>query len=107
MLSNQDLVQVISDLSYKPGWEFRSKFWPSAGVLSLEIIGRVQHSATLEPVKFAMARVVPPCAKVHEAAFLGWWKTLLVEAEMHELREFARYRGDLIDNPHAVLAVDA
>jgi hypothetical protein len=107
MLSNQDLVQVISDLAYKPGWEFRPKFWPGAGDMTLEIIAQVQHSETLEPARFAMARIVPQCAKTHEAAFLGWWKTLLIEAEMHELREFARYQGDLIDNPHTVMAVDA
>jgi hypothetical protein len=35
-----------------------------------------------------------------EAVFLGWVRHQLIKAEMHELDEFFRYRGILVNDPH-------
>lgn len=90
-----DVNEVIAELSYKPGWKFRAvRGW-------LIITAEVIHSETFQPVTFEIQRIIPRIATKGEAAFLSWWEDILMEAEFHELREFARYQGELIDNPHA------
>ncbi len=89
-----DLNNIIDKLSYKPGWEF----WLDAGWLNIR--AEVLHSETLLPVTFDIKRIIPRVAQTSEADFLSWWEDILMEAEYHELREFARYQGKLIDDPH-------
>ena len=90
-----DMDEIVSDLNYKPGWKFRQvRGW-------LYITAEVIHSETLKPVTFEIQRIIPRIAMRGEASFLSWWEDILMEAEFHELREFARYQGELIDNPHA------
>jgi|ERR1700679_360603 len=90
-----DVQEIVAELSYKPGWKFREvRGW-------LHITAEVIHSETFQPVTFNIQRIIPRIAMRGEAAFLSWWEDILMEAEFHELREFARYQGELIDNPHA------
>lgn len=91
---NVDVNEVIAELSYKPGWTFREeRGW-------LHITAEVIHSETFQPVTFNIQRIIPRIAMVSHGDFLSWWEDILLEAEFHELREFARYKGELIDNPH-------
>lgn len=93
MMKNMEML--MGDLSYKPGWKFREvRGW-------LHITAEVIHSETLKPVTFNIQRIIPRIALADHQAFLSWWEDILMEAEFHELREFAKYRGVLIDNPHA------
>lgn len=97
-----NLSEVVKNLSYKPGWHFAlSTVILPEEETSLFITAEVLDSRTLKPVQFAIRRLIPDLARSDEATFLSWWKTILKEAEYHELREFARYKGELIDNPHA------
>jgi hypothetical protein len=91
-----DVKEVVAGLDYKPGWEFRVE-----GDSNLIIIAEVLHSQTFEPVKFRVRRIIPRVVRDNEEFFLSWWLDMLHEAEYHELREFARYNGELLDDPHA------
>lgn len=93
------LKKTISRLRYKPGWNFGYR--KKSGLDTLVITAQVQHSVTLEMVTFDVRRVIPEVAKGSLPAFLDWWVDILAEAELHELREFARYDGKLVDDPHA------
>jgi hypothetical protein len=98
------LSEVISKLSYKPGWSFSYEHRTRA---TLVIHATVQHSKTLDTVRFDIRRVIPEIASGSAEAFLSWWEDMLIEAEIHEAREFARYDGQLVDDPHEVIAATA
>lgn len=90
-----DVKEVVAGLDYKPGWEFRVEGD------NLIIVAQVLHSLTHEPVKFRVRRIIPRVVRDNEQMFLSWWFDMLHEAEFHEMREFARYNGHLLDDPHA------
>lgn len=93
-----DAEKIISKLTYKPGWDFTLE--QRAGRDTLVIGATVQHSATLEMVRFQIRRIVPVVAILTQEAFLSWVEDELAEAEIHEMREFFRYDGKLADDPH-------
>lgn len=103
---NVTLQGIISDISYKPGWHFSMEY-NNAGAAreadrwhSLVISAEVLHSATFEPVTFVFRRIIPRVAQVDVTAFLSWAEDVIAEAEIHEMREFFRYKGELVNDPH-------
>jgi hypothetical protein len=96
-----DYANLISRVKYKPGWEF--KLLTDEWGHTLQIQATVPHSRTLEPTTFHFLRIIPTLPD--EKIFLSWFKAVLKEAEMHELREFFRFDGELVDDPHAPVAV--
>lgn len=100
-----DLRDWIDGLKYKPGWKFSYDEGPGDWPV-LRITAAVLHSETLEPVTFDIARFIPEFAVDDAGLFVKWVKTVLAEAEIHEMREFLRFYGHLVDSPHAVTPVD-
>lgn len=92
------LTETVLGISYKPGWTFGLDH--TAGRDTLVIGAFVQHSATLDYVYFDIKRLIPSVAKRDRASFLSWVEDMLAEAEIHEMREFFRFRGKLYDSPH-------
>lgn len=91
--------KMVAVLSYKPGWTFTVEHgW-------LCFTAEVIHSVTLQPVRFNVQRLIPRVALKDADTFLSWWMDILMEAEMHEIREFARYKGELVDDPHKTIPV--
>lgn len=91
-------AEWISEIKYKPGWEFTHQFKEWGHVM--DIHATVPHAVTLEPMTFLFSRVIPIGVESDEALFLKWAKAILVEAEVHELDEFFRFRGELVNDPH-------
>lgn len=91
-----DVEAIVAELSYKPGWFF----WVEGNTLIIK--AEVLHSTTRKPVAFHIRRRIPRIAIQGDniTMFLMWWEDILDEAEHHEMREFARYKGELIDDPH-------
>jgi hypothetical protein len=100
-----NLWEVIDDLSYKPGWKYTLNY-RSTGRHSIWVTAKVQHSTTLEWVTFDFERMIPQSVQGDLAGFLTWIEDITLEAEFHELREFLRYKGELVNNPHASAPVD-
>jgi hypothetical protein len=100
-----NLWEVIKDLSYKPGWKYTLNY-RSTGRHSLWVTAKVQHSTTLEWVTFDFERLIPATVQNDLAGFLTWVEDITLEAEFHELREFLRYKGELVNDPHATTPVD-
>lgn len=90
-----NVEQVTKRLTYKPGWTFRI----NGG--NLIITAAVTHSTSLKPVTFDIRRLIPRVAQGNVEAYLSWIEDVIQEAEFHEMREFLRYDGRLIDDPHA------
>jgi hypothetical protein len=97
-----DTEKTISKLSYKPGWTFahcKDQFYDV-----LVISGLVPDSRNpSRMLAFETRRPIPRYLQnASQGEFLSWVGQLLLEAEYHELREYFRYDGKLVDNPHKV-----
>ncbi len=94
-----DYNKIAADITYKPGWFFTYE----PGVRDQFVIhGEVADSRTGDTVRFKMRRIIPSALPKDMFMFLEWVKDILIEAEIHELREFLRFRGVLLDGPHQV-----
>ena len=93
------LWEWINDLSYKPGWKFTLNY-RSTGRHSMWVTAKVQHSTTLEWVTFDFERMIPKSVYDDLDGFLQWVEDITLEAEFHELREFLRFKGHLVNDPH-------
>jgi hypothetical protein len=95
-----NLEEEIGNLKYKPGWKFALSDYGYGD--TLEITGQVYDSQAedLTPVTFVMSRLIPESVTSSAGSFTAWVKTLLMGAEYHELCEFFRYKGELVDDPH-------
>lgn len=91
-----DYGNLISRIKYKPGWAFR--YFRDEWGHWLQIRATVPHSGTYEPTTFTFNRLIPVLPDTR--LFLSWVKSVLMEAELHELREFFQFDGDLVDDPH-------
>jgi len=97
-----DTEKITGKLSYKPGWAFayaKDQFYDV-----LIISGLVPDSRDpSRMLAFETRRPVPGYLRTaSQDDFLDWVGQLLLEAEYHELREYFRYDGELVDNPHKV-----
>lgn len=108
MLTPATLAELVSRISYKPGWSFtldHQDYVLQCDTLTLIIRAQVRDSRNLEQtVEFVMKRTIPEYLTT-PSMFLKWVAYTLREAEIHEMREFFRFDGDLVDDPHAVVAV--
>lgn len=93
------MVQIIKDCTYKPGWTFDYEpgEWPM-----LLITARVPNSRGEGEIEFTIKRVIPDhVRKLGSAAGIcEFIKTCVIEAEVHEVREFFMYQGIVVDDPH-------
>ena len=93
-----DLEKMISKLSYKPGWTFGFQHDRFYDVLILGgIVPDSRDPGKMLP--FSTRRPIPDFLLTREH-LLSWVRQLLLEAEYHELREYFRYDGELVDDPH-------
>lgn len=106
-----DIAQVIKDIAYKQGWTFEFKdsscaetheheqqAWPT-----LHITARVPNARGEGEIEFTVKRLIPDFVLKDSAAILvSWVKTQIQGVEFHEVDEFFKYKGKLVDDPHQV-----
>lgn len=103
MIKPKDIVPL---LKYKPGWSFGYEYHGGYDYHTLTIVATVPHATTHETVTFDIRRIIPRVAQTTKKAFLSWVEDILAEAEIHEMREFFRFDGELVDNPHEATLVE-
>lgn len=101
-LTNREVADLVSQCSYKPGWniELHGNFQEGSAYLQIAVgedIGRC--SITHKPVAWksgerSLSRYM--CRQEIVGAVFG----LIKDAEMHEIHEFFRFQGASIFNPH-------
>lgn len=92
------LDQIIRDCTYKPGWSF--DYEPGVHPFLL-ITARVPNSRGPGEIEFTIKRLIPDDTRTLSAAQVcNWVKTMVIEAEVHEVREFFMYQGVVVDDPH-------
>jgi hypothetical protein len=92
------MEEVIWDCTYKPGWSF--DYEPGEFPMLL-IHARVENSRAPGHIEFTVKRLVPDTLRGGSAsAIANWVKLMVTEAEVHEVREFFKYKGVVVDDPH-------
>lgn len=99
-----EIASIVDAISYKPGWRF--DIGRDGERLYLQATVSVQSDLTMDPTRRTLARTPWKSGKRYLSPFMcrqeivGAVFGLIQDAEMHEVREWFRYRGASIYNPH-------
>lgn len=92
--------QIIKGLTYKPGWTLTYQ----RGMFCHWLIISAQAPDARNPfevITFHVQKMIPENAFDTPEEFINRWvKDIIIQIEMHEVREFLRYNGELVDDPH-------
>lgn len=103
MLTFAEAVEIVAKVQYKPGWRFHVSSYQSypAPICYLQIIFTAPDVRTGIPGNIA-GIVWPFHAELYdEKQLLGLALQAVLHCEDHEAREFFRYDGKQIYDPHA------
>lgn len=101
MLTVDQMNAVAAEVTYKPGWSVEFRMGRHEG-----------HHATIQtrvPDAYDTAKIVPlkvecflsPNDVASEETMLVWLGYRLGRIETHEMREFLRFKGEVVSDPHA------
>jgi hypothetical protein len=97
-MNQTHLREAIADCAYKEGWSFG--FEPGDFPMLL-LTANVPNSRGPGRIEFTVKRLIPSYVLWgSELVITHWVKAMIIEAEVHEVREFFRYKGELVDDPH-------
>ncbi len=99
MMTDQEIAEIVYSCTYKPNW-WISVIWDDAGRPYLQLaVQDSLDSRTGQPTSWKSGkRYLSPhmCRQEIVGAVFG----LIKDAEEHETREWFRYKGASIFNPH-------
>lgn len=93
----EEIRSVVARCTYKPGWDFKV-FWDGRAYLQLHVTGSL-CAVSLQPTVWHSAKHYLS-EFMCKQELVGVCFKAVQQAEEHELREFFRYRGARIFNPH-------
>jgi hypothetical protein len=99
MLSTTEIAEELERVSYKPGWSFEAYEDRWEGPHILIVVKAVSAYRPVETLDLGIRSALPPFA--HPSDLHDWLMWRIGRIEMHELREFYRVDGRLVDDPHA------
>lgn len=103
-----EIKEIVSQISYKPGWSINvgcEQPMPK-GKPFIQISVDETSDTTLDPTRKSTERTPWKSGKRYLSYFMcrqeivGVVMGLITDAEMHEVREWFRYKGASIFNPH-------
>lgn len=98
MLLDSQIIAIVQAVSYKPGWDIRVSWDRDRPYIQLEATTDDSTGAH-EPVTWKSGkRYLSPHMCRQE--IVGACFALIRDAEEHEMREWFRYKGAAIFNPH-------
>jgi hypothetical protein len=102
MLSIQQVQAHLARVSYKPGWSFEAYQGAWEGhhiVINTQVPDAYGPGRT---VTLNVHSMLPPLEDT--SALERWLMWRLARIEVHEMREFFRVDGKIVDDPHAEFA---
>lgn len=111
MMTAREAHDLLSRVRYKPGWRFylEGRDGDYAGFLRghdlmMVIEADVPDSRyTGDPAECPLVSIRKPVSlslMIDGPHFLRWLRHQIIEMEVHELDEFLRYDGELVNDPH-------
>lgn len=98
MLTIQEIQNHLTKVTYKPGWSFEAYTgrWEYNHII---IRTEVPDAETPEnTVTLDIHSMLPPMSDTHQ--FDQWLMWRLARIEIHEMREFYKIEGKVVDSPH-------
>lgn len=99
MLTVAEMRAVLAEVSYRPGWTFSLEEGAPEGPHVFIVATVVNSYRPDETVDLGIRSPLPPFRTVDD--MLLWLAWRLRRVEDHESREWFRYGGGLVDDPHA------
>lgn len=96
-LTKQDMMDIVDNITYKPTWCINLK--EDGKGLYVQISATTLDSVTLEPTPWTGGKNYLSEHMCRQEV-VGVVFSALEKAELHEMREFFRYKGACIYNPH-------
>jgi len=97
-LTELECITIISNISYKPGWTFGTKFEKGKFLFSLKVEGICSTNKTpFGATKFE----TPDYESMDEMDLIKWVYEKVRWFERHEMDEWFEYKGVKIYDPHA------
>jgi hypothetical protein len=103
-LTREGMAEIIGNITYKPGWEIL--LGQSDGRPYVQLAVSEESDLTLDPTGKTTERTPWKSAKRYLSEHMcrqevvGAVMGLITDAELHEVREWFRYKGASIFNPH-------
>lgn len=94
----QRLAQLVASLTYKPGWRFSVGNSDEYGITVHLNFDAPDSNQPDVPFTGHIAVQVP--AMINLEVFLHYIQHLVYKAEQHESKEWLRFEGRRIDEPH-------
>jgi hypothetical protein len=102
MLTTKEIQDHVSKISYKPGWAFEvyDGEWEGQHFVITTVVPDAYNLT--ETVTLDVHSMLPP---IPDKNYLNQWiMWRLARIEVHEMREFFRVDGKIVDDPHAEFA---
>lgn len=93
-----ELGRIVGACSYKPGWKINVDV-DAGGRPFIQIAATTQCSVTLTPTAWKSGKTYLTLYMCRQEVVSAVYSAI-EKAELHEVREFFRYRGASIYNPH-------
>lgn len=102
-MTNERVSNLIRRVTYKPGWSFSVKYAATSWDYGqLVITAQVRDSrGSQREITIQHQCIIPESMiELDEAYLLRWLQSCIMEVERHEMQEFLRLDGLLVDDPH-------
>lgn len=106
-MTKEEMAEIISRITYKPGWRIKFVLGSNDKVRPyIQLSVGIESDATLDPTRKTENRTPWKSGKRYLSAHMcrqeivGAVMGMITDAELHEVREWFRYKGASIFNPH-------
>lgn len=99
-----ELEQILSTITYKPGWKIVVNQTLERELLYLQIHATVTDAWSDLPARGQFFATTIPAPLISDAEqFIRWVRDSIIQFEMHEVDEYLRINGEWVNHPHPEL----
>jgi len=102
-MTGTEAMDIIDSISYKPNFELRARMDNLNLDMLLDISYSTQDSthAVYKEARIASSNILDIGRLEHPEEVVDWVKDMITIAEHHERDEWFKYKGELVNDPHA------
>lgn len=98
MLSTKEIQKHLERITYKPGWRFKAYDgrWEGQHLVITTVVPDAYHPG--KDTTLDVHSMLPPMRDIDQLNEWLMWR--LARIEVHEMREFFRVDGQVVNDPH-------